>query len=81
MIITTHLCVDISGMLRLYKRKGSLEGVISDPETGRTLSDAEARQYLQECLAKGWRVLPMGDCDNFDHQTGCKGHPKEGEGN
>lgn len=70
-----HCCADIRGMLRYHSRKGSLKGVFTDTETGRKLSDEEAREYLYDCLAKGWRVLPMGDCDNFDYQTGCKGHP------
>ena len=74
---TIHLCVDIEGMLRIHKKKGSLERMMTDNETGRYLSDAEAREYLNECLAKGWRVLPMTECDNFDYQTGCQGHDSE----
>lgn len=72
-----HCCADIRGMLRNYSRKGSLKGVFADNETGRKLSDEEAREYLYDCLAKGWRVLPVGECDNFDYQTGCKGHPAD----
>ena len=67
---TIHCCVDISGILR----SESLDGAMTDTETGHVLSDMEARKYLNECLEKGWKVLPMGDCDNFDYQTGCKGH-------
>ena len=72
-----HMACDIRGLLSNSNRKGSLDGIMTDNETGRTLTDAEARAYLKECLDKGWRVLPMGDCDNFDYQTGCKGHPGE----
>ncbi len=71
-----HCCADIQGMLNFHHRKGSLNGVLKD-STGRHLSDDEARKYLNDCLAKGWRVLPMGECDNFDYQTGCKGHPAD----
>lgn len=70
-----HLCCDIRGLLENYRRK-SLKGVFHD-ENGRGLTDDEAREYLYDCLAKGWKVIPMGDCDNFDYQKGCKGH-KEG---
>lgn len=73
MPIKRHLCASIQGLLQNNKRKGSLKGVLKDA-TGRDLSDEEARAYLQECLAKGWRVIPVGECDNFDYQTGCRGH-------
>lgn len=72
-----HFCCDIQGMLKNHRRKGSLNGVFTD-KTG-ALSDKEAREYLNDCLAKGWRVIPVGDCDNFDYQTGCMGHKKESE--
>lgn len=73
---TMHLCANIRGMLNNHSRKGSLKGVFKD-ETGRGLTDEEARDYLYDCLAKGWRVIPYGDCDNFDYQNGCMGHPAE----
>ena len=60
-------------MLENYRRKGSLKGVFTT-DTGRKLSHEEARDYLYDCLAKGWKVIPYGECDNFDYQTGCKGH-------
>ena len=76
---TIHFCADIRGMLNNHTRKGSLNGVFTD-ETGRKIPHDEARDYLYDCLAKGWRVIPMGECDNFDYQTGCKGHARESEG-
>lgn len=68
-----HMAASIEGMLNFHKRPGSLKGVFKTDE-GRPLSDEEARQYLNECLSKGWKVIPMGECDNFDYQSGCKGH-------
>lgn len=68
-----HMSANIEGMLRNYKGK-KMDGLFND-DNGRLLSDKEARKYLHECLAKGWRVIPMGNCDGFDHQTGCPGHP------
>ena len=68
---TTHMCADIRGMLKW--RKGILKGIFKD-EMGTSLSDKKARDYLHDCLAKGWEVVPCGNCDNFDYKTGCKGH-------
>ena len=68
-----HTSVNITGLLRATKRK-SLNRLFTNDE-GKALSDKEARDYLNECLAKGWKLIPAGDCDNFDHQTGCQGHP------
>ncbi len=74
---TIHMCADIRGMLRNHSKKGSLKNTFTDDD-GRKLSDAEAREYLYDCLAKGWRVIPMNDkCDNFDYKKGCPGHDVE----
>ena len=75
---TMHMCADIRGMLNNHTRKGSLKGMFKD-EAGREISHEEARDYLYDCLAKGWRVIPFGDCDNFDYQNGCRGHDKAGD--
>jgi hypothetical protein len=75
-----HLCADIRGLLENNTRRGSLNNTLIDDD-GRKLTHDEARDYLYECLGKGWKVIPFGDCDNFDYQTGCKGHEvKEVEG-
>jgi hypothetical protein len=62
-----HMCIDIEGLIR-NKGKKSMAGIISG------YSDGMVRQYMSECLTKGWRVIPIGECNNFDYQTGCKGH-------
>lgn len=72
-----HMCADIRGMLHNHSRKNSLKNVFRDEKTGRMLSDFEAREYLYDCLAKGWRVIPMSNCNNFDYHTGCKGHEED----
>ena len=70
---TIHCCLDIEGGIRNAK---DLRGCIT--VDGRTLMTAnEVKSFLREQLAMGRRVLPMGDCDNFDYQTGCKGHVVE----
>lgn len=65
-----HLSLSIAGALR-WDRK--LTGLLTD-DNGRELTDKEVRAYLKECQAKGWRLIPCGDCDDFDYQTGCRGH-------
>jgi hypothetical protein len=68
-----HCCLDIEGGIRHAK---DLKGCIT--VDGRTLMTAnEVKSFLREQLAMGRQVLPMGDCDNFDYQTGCKGHVVE----
>ena len=68
-----HCCLDIKGGIMNARM---LKGVIT--VDGHTLNTVkEISGFLQEQLDMGRRVLPMGDCDNFDYQTGCKGHVVE----
>lgn len=68
-----HLCLDISGGIRNARE---LKGVIT--VDGHTLNTVkEVRNFLQGQLDMGRKVLPMCDCDNFDYQTGCRGHVVE----
>ena len=65
-----HLCLDIEGGIINAKE---LRGCIN--VDGKTLNTVkEVRDFLKGQLAMGRRVLPYGECDNFDYQTGCKGH-------
>lgn len=65
-----HCCLDIEGGIKNAK---DLAGSIT--VDGRTLTTAkEVRGFLRYQLAMGRRVLPIGECDNFDYQTGCRGH-------
>ena len=68
-----HCCLNIKGgMMNARMLKGAIT------VDGHTLTTVkEIRAFLQEQLDMGRRVLPMGDCDNFDYQTGCKGHVVE----
>ena len=70
-----HTCVNIRGILNLYRRK-SMAGFIIDDD--RYMSDIEARNYLLDHIEKGHKVLPMCDedeCPNFDYfGGGCPGH-------
>lgn len=71
-----HLSVDISGMLKYYRRK-SMNGLMRD-DNGRLMNDKEVRAELQRHLSLGHTVLPMcddKDCPDFDYfGGGCPGH-------
>ena len=68
-----HCCLDISGGIKNVK---TLRGCIR--VDGKPLqTEKEVKSFLQEQQAMGRRVLPIGDCDNFDYQTGCMGHLAE----
>lgn len=69
------MSLDIDGGI---KNARLLKGCIT--VDGRTLNTVkEIRAFLYEQKAMGRKVLPMGDCDNFDYQTGCLGHQVEDE--
>lgn len=69
-----HMCINLAGLLR---NSGKKKIKIFEDENGNIISDAEARAYIAECQAKGWRVIPMGEaCEGFDYfGSGCPGHP------
>lgn len=73
--MTRHMSINIAGLLRNYKNK---KINIFDDDNGRQISDMEARKYLAECQAKGWKLIPMGGegvCEGFDFfGGGCPGH-------
>lgn len=69
------MCVSIEGMMR-NKPKSFHKYMTNDDGTKPTLK--EAREYMKEKLADGWRVLPLGKmCEGFDKVKGCPGHPVE----
>lgn len=66
-----HLSVNIEGLLEQYRKK-SMRGLLTTD--GKKLSDAQAREFCYQCLREGMRVLPIGDCEDFDPIEGCPGH-------
>lgn len=70
------MSIDISGMLKYYRRK-SMRGVMSD-DNGRPMSDEEVRAELQRHLSLGHKIIPLcndKDCPDFDYfGGGCPGH-------
>lgn len=70
-----HMCLDIEGGIRNARM---LKDCIT-VDGKRLHTEKEIKDFLRGELSKGRRVLPMADCDNFDYQTGCKGHYVEDE--
>ena len=72
-----HMALNIRGGIDNAK---SLCGCID--VDGKTLNtEQEVKRFLREQLAMGRRMLPCGNCDNFDYETGCQGHDVEELGN
>jgi hypothetical protein len=71
-----HLALSIEGCLINMKGR-NLNGFATD-KNGHPVSGKDFRKYLRDSLKKGWKVIPMGECDNFDYQNGCLGHPYHG---
>lgn len=79
-----HMCLSVRGALwnRAYLERSqmSLVGSMIDTETGEKLSSRDIFDLLCDSLEKGQLVLPMGDCSDFDPNTGCRGHRYDDEG-
>jgi hypothetical protein len=69
-----HLCMSLEGAIRQSDKE--LRGMFQFPGGG-DMTPHQARQAFRIQLMKGHRVMPLSPCDNFDPQTGCKGHPED----
>ena len=76
MITKYHMCVDIRDVLSWPDRY--LKGMFTYSD-GRRKSAAEVREFLYDCMEKGWKKFPIGKCEGFSYETGCPGHPQEKE--
>jgi hypothetical protein len=73
----THMCISVDGALRRHTTERSMEKDFKNviKFNGRTLvTGREIMEFFKYQRAMGREVLPMGDCNNFDYKTGCKGH-------
>lgn len=71
-----HMCINIEGLIRNTGKK-SMKGFFTN-DIGKDCTNKESREYLAECQAKGWKVLPMGECEGFDYfGKGCPHHEHE----
>lgn len=65
-----HMCQSIGGALKNWSNK-DWASFASDK------NGAELKAYFQKLDAKGWKVYPCCDCENFDVMSGCKGDSTE----
>lgn len=69
-----HMSANIDGLLRNYK--GRKINFIED-DSGRTMTDKEARAELDRLKKLGHKLIPTtSECEGFDpFGKGCPGHP------
>ena len=68
---TVHLGLSVRGALRWPNR--DLARMLRH-ENGKLMSGRDAREALMQVLSEGTEMLPIGECDDFDPKTGCRGH-------
>jgi hypothetical protein len=44
---------------------------MTDANGNKLKSGKDLKMRFLEMYAAGWRVIPVGDCHNFDYQEGC----------
>lgn len=74
-----HMSLSVRGALRWNKAdlKRNCKWITDD--NGNRYTPEGLRDAMMNELAQGHEVIPLGECDNFDYKTGCKGHEeKEG---
>lgn len=75
-----HMSLDIRGFMNNAKYPDGYCHMFKSND-GNSLPPNQARDFLYDCLAKGWELIPYGDCDNFDYKHGCRGHQIDKGGN
>lgn len=69
---TFHLRIDLAGALSHWNAREWTECVRDDD--GIMLTPARVREKFQEMLAAGTKFIPIGSCEDFDPEHGCRGH-------
>ncbi len=67
-----HMWLDVRGALANWSDR-EFRGAFKHDD-GRAMTAREAKEALMDEIAQGHRVIPIGDCPDFDFQTGCPGH-------
>lgn len=70
---TYHMRISVRGALRNKAFKGWTG------DNGEPLTPKRAEMELKMMRHKGIKYFPMGQCEGFDPETGCPGHPVEEE--
>lgn len=67
-----HMCLSVNGCLKRLPNNNRPSFAADD--NGKTFTNRQLRAELQKAASEGKKMLPLGDCDNFDFETGCRGH-------
>jgi hypothetical protein len=69
----THMCINVRGAVRNFRPHEWRDCVTTDD--GRVMTPSEVLEYFIDEIAKGRRVIPLGEpCEGFSYETGCPGH-------
>jgi hypothetical protein len=69
-----HCCQSVAGAIRNWKKSDWKRNAKSITVDGKYLTGEQLRDKFITILSEGTKYLPIGDCDNFDPQNGCRGH-------
>ena len=67
--MTRHMRLDVAGAIK----NGIGWKWVTGPD-GKPIKKRDAINWLLGQLAAGKRYLPIGDCNDFDPENGCRGH-------
>jgi hypothetical protein len=69
-----HMGLSVEGALNAIKNRANNSKSFAQHDDGRYMTIGELKDVLRKALKEGKKVLPTGECDNFDYQRGCRGH-------
>ena len=75
-----HLEIDILRLLAMNDEDlmHIIQYVETDSEIQKFQTEREVRQELMKYINQGYRLWPIGVCNNFDHvKKGCRGHEEK----
>lgn len=68
-----HISLSISGAIRNKSFKGFAD------DKGNPMPPKVAEAHLKIMQYEGKKLMKIVDCDNWDEEKGCLGHPEEKE--
>jgi hypothetical protein len=69
-----HMGLDVTGFLKNQHFPRAYRKMFKHLN-GSEMTPNEAREALFAELARGHKMIPIGDCPIFDFVKGCPGHP------
>jgi len=75
-----HMSLSLRGALNWPKKEFKNACKWITKKDGSSFTPGELREAFYDELAKGHEVIPIGECDDFDYKTGCRGHKQTESG-